>query len=268
MPSTLDGQLQRLRDMVRDRSAGNASPAVKAVPLDQQTWVCDAHGPWKPYVVDGQGVLRCRAPVCPSCAKESALRAMGRESETPPAFDGACLDSFFLSRPKQRLALSIIKRHANRMSGDDANQRAGGLVLWGASGTGKTHLAIGLMRHCQSKGRSGYFIRAVSLMESLKRSIAAGARSQDAGLIDRLSAVDVLVIDDVGKTPGTDFERSSLFHLLDNRWAYSRPTVITTNQQTGDLKDTITEAGFDRVTASGANIVRMEWGSYRSFKKG
>lgn len=258
---SLAQEIARLKRLVQKRKAqGDIAPAK---PIEDTLLVCERHGAWKPYVRDEQGVLRCAGAVCPVCRKEASLREMSRESETPSAFDGATLDSFTVKGFKQKAAVGMIREHGRRMCDRSDHRRGDGLVLWGAVGTGKTHLAIGLLRECQSKGLSGHFIRAVSLMDRLRQSRNFNARHEDLKLIDHLSEVDVLVIDDVGKSLGNDLERSGLFSLIDNRWVYSRPTVITTNVPPVELKDLLTPAGFDRLTSAGANILRMEWKSER-----
>lgn len=268
-PSSLSPALAHLRSLIEKRHAeqealGRSNGGSK--PLHEQVWSCETHGDWRPYVLDDSGVLRVIAAVCPVCRREAALKSFGRESATPSAFDLASFESFTVDTARQERAVSLVRRQATRMSSSNAADRAGGLVLWGGEGTGKTHLAIALMRECQAKGFSGHFIRAVVLMPKLQQARSFQARHDDLNLLDRLSDVDVLVIDDVGKTLGNDFERSGLFALIDTRWAYSRPTIITTNASPTDLKDLLTPAGFDRLTAGGANILRMDWKSHRSIR--
>lgn len=258
-------QLEHLRAMVKARGALQGRQH-RPVPLEDTVSTCERHGPWKPYRLDEQGVLRCLSPICPACRRESALRVMGEESETPDAFQGATLENFACQMTKQKSAIKTVRRHIHRITGGVAKERGDGLILWGASGTGKTHIAVGILRECQGAGMSGHFIRAVVLMRLIRQANSFQARHDDLNLLDRLSDVDVLVIDDVGKTLGNDFERSGLFALIDTRWAYSRPTIITTNASPTDLKDLLTPAGFDRLTAGGANILRMDWKSHRSIR--
>lgn len=258
-------RLASLRRMIEARQASQGAPC-RVKPLEETVSVCERHGSWQPYRRDEQGVLRCASPVCPACRRESALRAMSEASETPEAFQNATLENFECTLLRQKSAIQTVREHVRRMTSGSAKERGDGLILWGGSGTGKTHIAIGMLRECQAAGMSGHFIRAVVLMPLMRRCSSLQARHEDLNAMDRLSEVGVLVIDDVGKTGSTDFERSGLFALIDTRWAYSRPTIITTNASPTDLKDLLTPAGFDRLTAGGANILRMDWKSHRSIR--
>ncbi|WP_164243192.1 ATP-binding protein, partial [Stenotrophomonas maltophilia] len=80
-------------------------------------------------------------------------------------------------------------------------------------------------RKCQLAGLSGHYVRAISLMDRLRAARSFNARPEEAQLVDRLAAVDVLVVDDVGKSLGNDFERSSFFNVIDMRWGARKPTI-------------------------------------------
>ncbi|MCX0231908.1 ATP-binding protein, partial [Escherichia coli] len=122
-------------------------------------------------------------------------------------------------------------------------------------------MAIALLRKCQLAGLSGHYVRAISLMDRLRAARSFNARPEEAQLVDRLAAVDVLVVDDVGKSLGNDFERSSFFNVIDMRWGARKPTIVTTNEPPEVLRDLLTPAGFDRLTEAGAGVLHLDWPS-------
>lgn len=255
-------QLHRLRDMVAARQSAmpprRESPPAALAP-ENMVEQCERHGPWRRYLrIDG--VLRA-APMCPACSKENTLRTLAQSSQIPARFASASFDTFKTSSARQRLTLSDARRYAQAISG---RQQIGGLVFFGRSGTGKTHLAISLLRHCQMAGLSGFYVRAIDLMNRLRQTQGASATYQDRQVIENLSKVDVLIIDDVGKSMGTDFERAAMFNILDLRWGELLPTVMTSNLELEALRDLLTPAGFDRLTDAGSNAIELDWESERT----
>lgn len=215
---------------------------------------CEHHGTWRPYSVDADGTLRVQ-PCCPACGREHSLSLIASSSEIPARFATATFDSFVCASVRQREVLDEIVRYAQGVSRREITD---GLLLRGSTGTGKSHLAIALLLRCRAAGLSGLYLRASDFMDRLRASAVSAS-----DVLDRLAAVDVLVIDDMGKSLGTDFERSCAFNLLDKRWLQMRPTVITTNEPIDAARDLLTPAGFDRLTGAGAGVVELSWPSYR-----
>jgi DNA replication protein DnaC len=250
-------QIARLRQFLAQRGAtsGDGQSAASVRDLHRQIATCARHGSYRPYVLDEHGELRATGG-CPAC-RSQPRHAL--DDDVPPVLAGAALDGFVCATVRQRTVQAKVLQRAGAFAAGEG----GGLVLWGETGTGKSHLAVGLLRHCQAAGRSARYIRAVDLMNRLRQASGFSASAEDRQLIDRLADVGVLVVDDVGKSSGTDFERAAMFNLLDRRWGERRPTVITSNETAESLRDLLTPAGFDRVTEAGANVLHLQWGSYR-----
>lgn len=128
---------------------------------------------------------------------------------------------------------------ALRIALDYASQPRGWLYLWGSCGTGKSHLAAALAHEATARGmRSSY-----ASVPGMLRFIKAGFRDESSD--DRLLAlqtVDFLVLDDIGAEyhpkPG-DFNDVALFELINHRYLYDRPTVLTSNLRSADLEPRI-----------------------------
>ena len=249
-------QIARLREFVASRgrfAQDNAAHSVRE--LHRQVATCPQHGTYRPYVLDERGVLRATGG-CPACRTQPRLL----DDDVPPVLAHASFDAYACQSLQQRALLGAVRRQADLFANDRCG---GGLVLWGDTGTGKSHLAVAVLRQCQCRGLSARYVRAVDLMARLRQASSFSASMEDRRFVDGLVDVGVLVIDDVGKSLGTDFERSSMFNLLDRRWGLRRPTLITSNDSPEVLRDLLTPAGFDRVTEAGSNVLHLNWPSYR-----
>jgi DNA replication protein DnaC len=111
------------------------------------------------------------------------------------------------------------------LAGLDFIERAQNIVFIGPPGTGKTGLAIGLLRQALINGHRGRFYKAQDLIDELYASLADRTTSR---LLNRLSQYHVLLIDELGYLTLKPEQVNAFFKLLDMRYA-KVPTIITTN---------------------------------------
>ena len=102
-----------------------------------------------------------------------------------------------------------------------ADQR--NVVLVGGTGTGKTHLAIGITRSIIRLGKKARFFNVVDLVNQLEGEVKQGRHGRIA---DRLSRVDLLILDELGYLPFAQSGGQLLFHLISK--LYERTSIIVT----------------------------------------
>ncbi|MGA7979374.1 MAG: IS21-like element helper ATPase IstB [Chromatiaceae bacterium] len=108
--------------------------------------------------------------------------------------------------------------------------RAENLVFIGPPGTGKSGLAVGLLRQALLNGYRARFYKAQELFDELYASLADRSTSR---LLNRLSRYDVLVIDELGYLTLKPEQVNAFFKLMDLRYA-RKPSMITTNLDYSD----------------------------------
>lgn len=117
------------------------------------------------------------------------------------------------------------------------------LLLTGEPGTGKTHIAVSILRELIKKGRSNMLFKNVPmLMLELRSTFTENSPVTEADLIARYAGIGYLVLDDLGTEKPTDYAVTSLYMIIDQRLSQSRPTIITTNltlQEIGDISPRI-----------------------------
>jgi DNA replication protein DnaC len=104
-------------------------------------------------------------------------------------------------------------------------ERAENIVFIGDPGTGKTVLAIGLLRQALVSGRRGRFYKAQDLLDELYASLADRTTSK---LLKRLVRYDLLVIDELGYLTLNAEQVNAFFKLMDERYS-RKSTIITSN---------------------------------------
>ncbi len=102
-----------------------------------------------------------------------------------------------------------------------------GLWFMGPVGTGKTTLAMLVSKTALEAGRTVAIYSLPRLLNEIRDTYRA-ERSHIA-LLDRLRAVDLLHVDDVGAERSNDWVLEELYSIVNARYEEQRSMVITTN---------------------------------------
>jgi len=104
-------------------------------------------------------------------------------------------------------------------------RRADNLVLIGGTGTGKTGIAMGLLRQACINGWRGRFYSAQTLLDELYASLADRSTTK---LLTQLARMQPLCIDELGYLNLKTEQANAFFRLMDQRYG-KVSTIITTN---------------------------------------
>lgn len=150
----------------------------------------------------------------------------------------------------------------NLARGEFVDQRRN-TILIGNSGTGKTHLAMGIGRELCRRGYKVRFYTAAGLVNEL---LAAHERHELPKLEKRWLKHDIVICDELGYLPFSKTGSELLFHFFSAR--YERGSfLVTTNLEFGRWTEVfgdahMTAALIDRLTHR-AHILVMNGDSYR-----
>jgi DNA replication protein DnaC len=120
--------------------------------------------------------------------------------------------------------------------------QAGSVLLLGNVGTGKSGSAWATWPHLIALGWTGVW-RATTEQAYLDALLPGGDRQ----IALQVEACDVLLLDDVGSASLTDWSRGRLFALLDARWTFGRPTLVTSNLTSRQIEKHLGERAVSRL---------------------
>jgi DNA replication protein DnaC len=192
--------------------------------LDEEEFTCPKHGKYRrrPVFTESSGKIN---PTCPACeaeknAEEKRQRREHislRQMNIGKRYFNADFKSFEASTPELGRLLQTAKKFAENPQGK--------LVMMGKNGTGKTHLAIAILKQV------GGIIHTVYEIGSLiRRSYHSSDGESEQEILDRLTQVNLLVLDEIGRTKGSDWEQNWLSFLINDRHENDKPMILITNR--------------------------------------
>ena len=193
--------------------------------------LCDGGG----FVVDET----TRVAVPCRCRPQRVERARARSLSAviPKKYRGASFDRAPVTdMPAPQV--QVVKRFVRQI---DENLDGGrGLWFYGSVGTGKTTLAMLVSRAALDAGRS-------VAIYSLPRLLAEIREGLYVDFLDRLAAVDLLHVDDVGAERTSDWVLEQLYAIVNARYEDERSVTITTNLERDELVEQIKERTVSRL---------------------
>ena len=105
-------------------------------------------------------------------------------------------------------------------------ERGQNIVFIGDTGTGKSGLAMGLLRQALTAGYRGRFYDVQFLLDDLYSSLADRSTAK---VLKKLCGYDVLVLDELGYLTLRPEQMNAFFKLMSERYQSNKSTIITTN---------------------------------------
>lgn len=125
---------------------------------------------------------------------------------------------------------------AYRVARAYAENPQGWLVLFGAFGTGKTHLAVAIANYRISLGEPAVFIVVPDLLDHLRSTFSPSSEIAYDDLFETVRNTSLLILDDLGSQTSTPWAQEKLYQLLNHRYNRALATVITTNLNPDDIE--------------------------------
>jgi DNA replication protein DnaC len=122
-----------------------------------------------------------------------------------------------------------------------------GIWFTGTVGTGKTTLAMLVSKAAMDADRTVAIYSLPRLLALLRDSFSDGAQYSLNELIERLSSVDLLHIDDVGAEQSSPWVLEQLYSIVNTRYEDGKALLLTTNLDHEALKEQIGPRTVSRI---------------------
>lgn len=191
--------------------------------LTIQCVVCEDTG----FVNGNDGLLPCK------CKKEKLIKENLLKSEIPLRFKNKNFQSYKTKHedgkdiPGRELNIEKMQKYISIFQ-----KTKQGLILFGKSGTGKTHLAVSVLKELINQGYTGMFYNSVDLLSDIKSSFNQ-KQGEDAKteseIFKKTQSADILLIDDMGVDKVSEWVRQTFYAIINKRYQDEKAVIITTN---------------------------------------
>ncbi|AIR71447.1 hypothetical protein NM75_09110 [Dickeya fangzhongdai] len=138
------------------------------------------------------------------------------------------------------------------------------LVMTGRPGTGKTHLAVAVMRALiERHDVDTYMTTAQRIIRAMRDSWRQGSDRTEYDVLSFYCEKDLLVIDEIGMQHGTDSERLLVSEVINTRYERMLPNILISNHTRAEMDGFLGYRAMDRVMESSAVLI-FDWDSYRT----
>ena len=180
------------------------------------------------------------------CFKKALTLAAYKSSGIGNLLEKQSFENFSLSyyneesRPRIEKNLEFCKAYAE--SFDPAH--AQNLLLFGGTGLGKTHLTTAMAARIIDRGYEVVYESSGGIFREFEKE---RFEKGEGAFTERFYDAELLIIDDLGTEMVNQFTVSTLYDLINTRMIKGRPTVISTNLTSEDMRKKYTDRIVSRL---------------------
>lgn len=219
---------------------------------------------------------------CPGCEQERQARKEAEEQERikelsasyfrhrqtearrkagiPPRFDDRTFDTFKADTPGRAKAKAVMQAFVADLKEGKPGRN---VIMSGKPGTGKSHLTCSVVHELYETKLVRRLVLA-DLIRAIRDTWRKDSDKSETKVLDFFGReVDLLIIEEVGTTAGSDDEKARVFAVLNARYENCLPTVIVTNLGKDALAAELGERVMDRLREGGGVFLPFDWESSR-----
>lgn len=186
--------------------------------------ICGGTG-WKSIEIPGKAnrVTRC------DCRNEARAARLLRLARIPSRYEHCSLADFETAFSGAHRSLAAARLAAGRFVEEYPIEKTG-LLFMGPVGTGKTHLAVGIIQELiASKGVPCRFCDYRELLKEIQNSYNPTVQTTELEILRPIFEAEVLVLDELGAIKPSEWVWDTVSHILNSRYNEKKTTIITTN---------------------------------------
>lgn len=247
---------------------------------------CDGLLYFDGYGPDGKKCWKCSGQKCRE--KRDKIREQERKEQENKQFERLIKDKkenperFLVDYdiPKKHLSKSLDNFKGNskivKICKNYSLDVIDSLLLTGCCGSGKTHLAVAILREMVRNDLIGYerlsgakmkgaaFITAPELLFEIRQSFQDSSDTEEGDIIEKYTKIPFLILDDLGAEKATEWTITTLYLIIDRRNREERHTIFTTNLSLAEIETQLSARIASRL--ADCKIIQLKMPDYRKLR--
>src|ERR1700731_5157697 len=171
-----------------------------------------------------RGVTRC------DCQLQARSGSLITSARIPKRFEHCELSNFTADFPGADHSVALAQISAARFVQEFDPRDGAGLLLVGGIGTGKTHLAVGILKEMiATQGSACLFCDYRELLKQIQNSYNDSVKATELQVLRPVFEAEVLLLDELGAVKPSEWVWDTVSLILNTRYNDNRTTIITTN---------------------------------------
>jgi len=203
---------------------------AETLPEEQVCPHCEGRG----WILEEDGTAGTARPC--DCQFENRAPRLLAAARIPSRYGSCTFKSFNINAPaaasKDQLlqAKTLSQRYVDDFVSAEGGFSESGLIFIGPPGSGKTHLAVAVLKELIARYRvQGLFVDFTSLIHEIQSTFDPGSPGSKRDLLDPVVEAEVLVLDELGAQKPSPWVNEILYLVMNSRYTKRLPTLFTTN---------------------------------------
>ena len=185
-------------------------------------------------------------------------------------YKNASFDKLDLNRPDDfKTAVKRCKTYCEKWQ--EVKKNGLGIYLYGDVGTGKSLLTACIGNYLLDKMVSVLFTNFFEIAKHIKQTFNYNNSETEEQFINRLTDVDLLIIDDIGteilvKNGEKTWLQDKIYDVINARYVEQKPTIFSSNESLTELveKCGLMKKTVDRIASMSTARIKLQGSSYRN----
>ncbi len=181
-------------------------------------------GPTASGSINNRRVTRC------DCQFQEQGQSLLTTAHIPRRYQHCELSNYTTDFPGAHVSLARAHLMASKFV-DEYDPRDGtGLLFIGSIGTGKTHLAVGIVKELiRTRGVTCLFYDYRELLKEIQNSYNPTVQTTELAILRPVFDADVVVIDEIGGQVSSEWVWDTVSLIINTRYNDQRAVILTTN---------------------------------------
>ena len=211
------------KSQLRDEDTQLIKAPVQVCPL------CEGTG-WKAVSAGGIRSINDRRVTRCDCHLRARAESLLTAARIPRRYEHCELTNYDTDFPGAHPSLAEAHFVASNFAKKCDPRSDKGLLIIGTIGTGKTHLAVGILKELiDTRGIPSLFYDYRELLKEIQNSYNSTVQTTELDVLRPVFETDVLVLDELGAVKPTEWVWDTVSLILNTRYNNNRTTIITTN---------------------------------------